>query len=50
MYHHPAYSAGTHVSDVEIEMIEMRTLYKCVRLLPRLMSILRSAPSCYKSA
>ena len=26
-YHHPAYSAGSHKSDTEIEMIEMRTLY-----------------------
>ena len=26
-YHHPSYSAGSHKSDVEIEMIEMRALY-----------------------
>ena len=26
-YHHPSYSAGSHNSDTEIEMIEMRTLY-----------------------
>ena len=27
VYHHPAYSWGSHNSDTEIEMIEMRTLY-----------------------
>ena len=26
-FHHPAYSAGSHHSDTEIELIEMRTLY-----------------------
>ena len=26
-YHHPSYSAGSHNSNTEIEMIEMRTLY-----------------------
>jgi hypothetical protein len=27
MYHHPAYSDGSHKSDSEVEMVEMRTLY-----------------------
>ena len=27
VYHHPAYSWGSHNSDKEVEMIEMRTLY-----------------------
>ena len=27
VYHHPSYSWGSHNSDTEVEMIEMRTLY-----------------------